>query len=88
MRLQHVGRNMSEKLSMSKSSKDSLDKFAKVFSFSMVHVRINKCISNATIIDNYQKAIEGIYISFSLYLNVDINEVLHFIVYVLKYTLL
>ena len=51
---------MSEKLSMSKSSKDSLDKFAKGFCFSMVHVGINKCISNATITENYQKAIEGI----------------------------
>ena len=60
MSLQHVGRNMSEKLSMSKSSEDSLDKFAKGFCFSMVHVGINKCISNATFIENYQKAIEGI----------------------------
>ena len=51
---------MSEKLSMSKSSKDSHDKFAKGFCFSMVHVGINKCISNATITENYQKAIEGI----------------------------
>ena len=60
MKFQHVGRTMSKKLSMSKSSKDSLDTFAKVFCFSMVHVRINKCISNPYIIENYQKAIEGI----------------------------
>ena len=46
----------------------------------MEHVRINKSISNATIIENYQKAIEGIKISFSLYLNVYINEVFDFIV--------
>ena len=51
---------MSTKLSMSKSSKDSLDTFAKGFCFSMEYVRINKCISNATIIENNQKAIEGI----------------------------
>ena len=49
---------MSEKLSISKSSKDPLDKFAKGFCFSMVHIRISKCISNATITENYQKAIE------------------------------
>ena len=42
-RFHHVGRTMSEKLSMSKSSKDLLDKFAKGFCFSMVHVGINKC---------------------------------------------
>ena len=51
---------MSEKLSMSKSSKDSLDKFEKEFCFLMMHVGRDKCISNATIIENYQKAIEGI----------------------------
>ena len=60
MKFQRVGRTMSKKLSMSKSLKDSLDTFAKGFYFSMVHVGINKCISNATIIVNYQKAIEGI----------------------------
>ena len=58
MRFQRAGRIMSEKLSISKSSKDTLDKFAKGFCFSMVHIRISKCISNATITENYQKTIE------------------------------
>lgn len=40
--------------------------------------------SNATIFKNYQEAIEGIQISFSLYLNVYVNEVSYFIVHVLK----
>ena len=54
MRFQHVGRTMSEKLSMSKGSKDSLDTYAKGFYFSMVHVEVNKCnILNATIIGDY-----------------------------------
>ena len=52
IKFQHVGRTMFEKLSMSKGSKDLLDTFAKGFSFSMVHARVNKCISNATIIEN------------------------------------
>ena len=57
---QHVGRIISEKLSMSKSLKYSLDIFGKGFCFSMAHLGINKFISNVTIIENYQKAIEGI----------------------------
>ena len=75
---------MTEKLSMCKGAKDLLDEFTKGFYFSMVHVRVNKCISNATIVEHYEKAI-GIYISFFIYLHVYKNEVSHFIVYVLKY---
>ena len=61
MKFQHVGRSMSHKLSMSKGLEDLLDTCTKGFYFSMVHVGVSKCsIYNATIIDNYQKAIEGI----------------------------
>ena len=52
---------MSHKLSMSKGLEDLLDTCTKGFYFSMVHVGVSKCsIYNATIIGNYQKAIEGI----------------------------
>ena len=61
MKFQHVGRSMSHKLSMSKGLEDLLDTCTKGFYFSMVHVGVSKCsIYNATIIGNYQKAIEGI----------------------------
>ena len=67
MKFQHVGTTMSEELSMSKSSKDSLDKFSKGHCFSMVHVGVNKCLSNQTIIESYEKAIEGTFNIFFSY---------------------
>ena len=59
MKFQHVGAKMDQKVGIHEESRDALDRFSKGFCFSIIHVGINKCLSNNAIIENYQKAIEG-----------------------------
>ena len=55
----YVGASMSHKLNVTAPCKDDTDKFGKAFCLSTVHIRVNKCLSNYAILDNYQTAINA-----------------------------
>ena len=55
----YVGATMIHKLNVNGVCITENDKFAKAFCLSMVHTGVNKCISNSTILENYQAGINA-----------------------------
>ena len=55
----YVGANMIHKLNINGVCITENDKFATAFCLSMVHTGVNKCISNSTILENYQAGINA-----------------------------
>ena len=51
---------MKTKLSLSEPCKDNINHFGKGFCISIVHSRVNSCLSNNAILENYQTCIKGL----------------------------
>ena len=56
---QNVGSMMNQKLKLHDPYKDDGDKFGKVFFLSIIHTRLNKCLSNEAILENYGTVMRG-----------------------------
>ena len=77
-KMEYIGIQQScsiNKLKIKDNCRESCDEFTKGFCLPIVHTEVNKCLSNAVILENYQTALDGMKIFHDFTINSQAPEI-------------